>query len=145
MMERDINVKVLKELGKGAKIGTDSISFVAKKVSDQEFSDELSFQYNQYDDILNRVNDIYGKYSLVPDHTDIKNEFMTWMGVQMNTMEDKSNSKIAELLIQGNTIGIIEGRRLLNNNPNVDQEIQKTLNDFVTLQENTVEKLKAYL
>ena len=76
-MERDINVKVLKELGKGAKIGTDSISFVAKKVSDQEFSDELSFQYNQYDDILNRVNDIYGKYSLVPDHTNIKNEFMT--------------------------------------------------------------------
>lgn len=145
MMERDINVKVLKELGKGAKIGTDSISFVAKKVSDQEFSDELSFQYNQYDDILNRVNDIYGKYSLVPDHTNIKNEFMTWMGVQMNTMEDKSNSKIAELLIQGNTMGIIEGRRLLNNNPNVDQEIQKTLNDFVTLQENTVEKLKTYL
>lgn len=144
-MERDINVKVLKELGKGAKIGTDSISFVAKKVSDQEFSDELSFQYNQYDDILNRVNDIYGKYSLVPDHTNIKNEFMTWMGVQMNTMEDKSNSKIAELLIQGNTMGIIEGRRLLNNNPNVDQEIQKTLNDFVTLQENTVEKLKTYL
>lgn len=144
-MERDINVKVLKELGKGAKIGTDSISFVAKKVSDQEFSDELSFQYNQYDDILNRVNDIYGKYSLVPDHTNIKNEFMTWMGIQMNTMEDKSNSKIAELLIQGNTMGIIEGRRLLNNNPNVDQEIQKTLNDFVTLQENTVEKLKTYL
>lgn len=144
-MENDINLKVLKELGKGAKMGTDSISFVFKKVSDKEFSDELSFQYNQYDDIVNRINDIYTKYDLVPDNTNIKTEFMTWMGIQMNTMEDKSNSKIAELLIQGNTMGIIEGRRLLNNNPNVDPEIQKTLDDFVKLQENTVEKLKIYL
>lgn len=144
-MEKDINLKVLKELGKGAKMGTDSLSFVSKKVSDEEFQNELSFQYNQYDDIVNRVNDIYKKYDLVPDHTDIKKEFMNWMGIQMNTMEDKSNSKIAELLIQGNTMGIIEGRRLLNNNPSVDPEIRQTLDDFVKLQENTVEKLKIYL
>jgi len=144
-MENDINLKVLKELGKGAKMGTDSLSFVSKKVSDEEFQNELSFQYNQYDDIVNRVNDIYKKYDLVPDHTDIKKEFMNWMGIQMNTMEDKSNSKIAELLIQGNTMGIIEGRRLLNNNPSIDSEIRQTLDDFVKLQENTVEKLKIYL
>ena len=144
-MEKDINLKVLKELGKGAKMGTDAISFVSKKVSDEGFQNELSFQYNQYDDILNRVNNIYKRYDLVPVHTDIKKEFMNWMGIQMNTMEDKSNSKISELLIQGNTMGIIEGRRLLNNNPSIDPEIKQTLDDFVKLQENTVEKLKIYL
>ena len=42
---------------------------------------------------------------------------MGWMGVEMNTLTDKSNSKIAELMIQGTNMGIIEGVKLLNHNP----------------------------
>ena len=42
-------------------------------------------------------------------------------------------------------MGIIEGRRLINNNPAVEAHIKQTLNDFVTLQENSVTKLKEYL
>ena len=43
------------------------------------------------------------------------NKVMTWYGIEMKTMFDKSNSKIAELLLQGTNMGIIEGRKLLNN------------------------------
>ena len=56
-----------------------------------------------------------------------------------------SDSKIAELLLQGTNMGIIEGRRLLNNNPSVDTEVKQILNDFVVMQEDSVETLKKYL
>ena len=144
-MDNDINLKVLKELHKGAKIGVDAISYVSEKVGDENFRRELSTQYNQYEDILNKTTDLFNNYGEVPNMTNPATTMMSWMGIQMNTMNDKSNSKISELLIQGNTMGIIEGRRLLNNNPNVDKPIRDTLNEFVTLQENTVTKLKEYL
>ena len=144
-MDNNPNLKVLKELHKGAQMGINALSYVSEKVTDDGFKRELSTQYNQYEDILNRVTDLYNNYGEVPANFNFKDDMMTWMGIQMNTVNDKSPSKISELLIQGNTMGIIEGRRLLNNNPAVETNIKQTLNDFVTLQEDTVAKLKEYL
>jgi len=63
----------------------------------------------------------------------------------MNTMSDKSNSNLSELLLNGTNMGIIEGRRLLNQNPNINKDIHSLLADFVKMQEDSVEKLKSYL
>ena len=63
----------------------------------------------------------------------------------MNTITDKSNSKIAELMLQGTNMGIIEGVKLLNQNPDADEEVKNVLNKFIKFQENTVEQLKKYL
>ena len=144
-MDNNPNLKVLKELHKGAQMGINALSYVSDKVTDDGFKRELSTQYNQYEDILTRVTDLYNDYGEVPANFNFKDDVMTWMGIQMSTVSDKSPSKISELLIQGNTMGIIEGRRLLNNNPNVEVNIKKTLDDFVTLQENSVTKLKNFL
>ena len=39
----------------------------------------------------------------------------------------------------------ISGRRLLNENVNIAQDVKSILNDFVTMQEDSVETLKKYL
>lgn len=144
-MNNDENLKALKELHTGAEMGVKAISYISDKTENAEFKKELSTQYNQYEDILNRVVDIYNEYGEVPASSNVKNDIMTWMGVQMNTMNDKSNSKLSEMLIQGTVMGIIEGRRILNHNPQIDKNIKSTLEDFVTLQENSVTKLKEFL
>jgi len=126
-------------------MGIKAISYVSEKAENEEFKRELSTQYNQYEDILNKVTDIYNNYGEVPSSSNIKNDVMTWMGVQMNTMNDKSNSKLSEMLIQGTVMGIIEGRKLLNNNPNIDSNIKNTLNEFVQIQESSVTRLKEFL
>lgn len=144
-MDKNENLKILHEIHKGAKMGMEAITYVSDKVGDSYFRDELSSQYNQYDDILNRVNDSFTNLGEIPKENNAKDKFMSWMGVQMNTMKDQSNSKLSELLIQGTTMGIIEGRKILNNNPNVDENISNTLKDFVKMQEDSVEKLKTFL
>ena len=144
-MENNENLKVLKELHTGAQMGIKAISYVSEKVEDDNFKKELSTQYNQYEDILNKVTDLYNEYGEVPTSSNVKNDVMTWMGVQMNTINDKSTSKISEMLIQGTVMGIIEGRKILNHNQNVETNIKNTLNEFVQMQENSVTKLKEYL
>ena len=142
----DINVKVLNEVNKGTTMGMDAISYVSDKVGDERFKKVLDVEYGKYKKIAEKVDNIYSQYSLKePQETNMMNKMMTWYGVQMNTMTDKSNSKISELLLQGTNMGIIEGRRLLNNNPSIDSEVKQILNDFVVMQEDSVETLKKYL
>ena len=42
-------------------------------------------------------------------------------------------------------MGIIEGRRLLNHNEELDKDVNRLLNDFVNFQEQSLETLKKYL
>lgn len=144
-MDKNVNKSILDEIHKGAKMGMDSISFVAEKVGDVNFKDNLSFQYNEYDKILSQVNNIYQKYGDIPNDNRIMNQTMAWTGIQMNTINDKSNSHIADMLIQGTTMGIVKGRQLLNQNPDADKDIIEILDNFVKMQENNVEKLKTFL
>lgn len=143
----DINVKVLNEVNKGTTMGMDAISYVAEKVGDKEFQNVLNVEYGKYKEINKRVENIYTQYSTdKPQETNTMNKMMTWYGVQMKTINDQSNSKISELLMQGTNMGIIEGRRLLNhNNKEIDKEVRQILNDFVVMQEDSVETLKKYL
>lgn len=69
---------------------------------------------------------------------------MTWYGIEMKTMLDKSTSKIAELLLQGTNMGIIEGRKLLNHK-DTNEEVHDLVQEYVDMQEDAVEKLKRFL
>ncbi len=145
MQNQDMNV--LDEVNKGATMGMDAINYIVPKVQDDEFKKTLDLEYNKYKDISRRANNLYENYTMEkePHETNAMNKMMTWYGIQMSTMNDKSNSKISELLMQGTNMGIIEGRRLLNQNPDVDPKIKTLLSDFVKMQEDSVETLKTYL
>lgn len=140
------NLNILDEVNKGATMGMDAISFVSEKVHDNEFKEVLDVEYNKYKEISNRVNELYDNYSEKDPHeTNAMNKMMTWYGIQMKTMKDHTTSKLSELLMQGTNMGIIEGRRLLNQNNEADHDVKNILNDFVVMQEDSVETLKKYL
>ncbi len=140
------NLNILDEVNKGATMGMDAISYVCEKVTDNDLKKVLNVEYNKYQDISNRVNDLYNTYSSKEPHeTNAMNKMMTWYGIQMKTISDDSTSKLSELLMQGTNMGIIEGRRLLNQNQNAENDVKNILNDFVVMQEDSIETLKKYL
>lgn len=144
----DNNVNVLDEINKGATMGMDAILFVYDKVGDQTFKQVLDGEFRKYKEISERVTQEYDKYSIkAPHSTNAMNKAMTWYGIQMKTMKDQSNEKISELLVQGTNMGIIEGVRLQNQNRenNLDPNVRQILDDFVAMQEDSVETLKKYL
>ncbi|MBR2786853.1 MAG: hypothetical protein IKD76_05115 [Clostridia bacterium] len=140
------NLNILDEVNKGATMGMDAISYVSEKVKDGDFKQVLDVEYGKYENISNRVNKLYSNYTAKEPHeTNAMNKMMTWYGIQMKTMTDDTTSKLSELLMQGTNMGIIEGRRLLNQNKNIAPDVENILNEFVTMQEDSVETLKRYL
>ena len=142
-MKEDINA--LDEIHKGACMGKDALTFVMDKVEDDKLKKELERQYEEYDKTAQKVENIYPKYNEgKPHETSNMNKAMTWSSIEMKTLTDKSNSKIAELLLKGVNMGIIEGRRILNKK-NLNDEVDKIISEYVTMQEQNVENLKNYL
>ena len=143
-MEKD-KINVLDELNKGACMGKDAINFIMDKVEDDDLKQELNCQYEKYNEISDKINNIYDNYSDgEPHETGTMNKVMTWYGIEMKTLTDHTTSKIAELIMQGTNMGIIEGRRLLNHK-DTDQEIHSLVQEYVDMQEDAVEKLKKFL
>ena len=47
-MDENINLTILNEINKAAKMGMDSISYVIKKADDENMKENLTFQYSEY-------------------------------------------------------------------------------------------------
>ena len=140
------NKDTLDELNKGCTMGMDALKYVLDKVEDDSFKKVLENQYKEYEDLHNQIEKIYQKYSSEePTEIGIMAKAFSWTSVEMKTLMDNSNSKIAELLLQGTNMGIIEGRKLINHKPNIDDSVDKILHEYVNMQENAVEILKEYL
>ena len=144
-MEEKENLALLNKIHRGLVMGMESISVITPKVGDRNFRDDLNYQYNEYGKVLDKIDRKFETVGVEPQDTTPGEKVMGWTTLQMNTIADKSNNKISEMLIRGNTMGIIEGREILNQHPNLDGEIKGIINEFIQLQESNIEKLKTYL
>lgn len=69
---------------------------------------------------------------------------MTSYGVEMKTFNDTSNSKIAELILQGINMGIVEGKKIYNSKK-MDMKVKSIVKEYIDMQEEYVEILKKFL
>ena len=139
------NINALDEIHKGACMGMDAIDIILDKVKDENLKKELKKEYRNYKKIAFRIEEIYHNYDEGEPHkTSLMNKAMTWSDIEMKTLGDDSDSKIAELLLNGVNMGIIEGRRILNKKE-INDEVSKIVSEYVTMQEESVDVLKHYL
>ena len=109
------NINILDELNKGACMGMDSINMIKDKIKDKEFKNTVENIYKKYEEISRKITKLYYKYD-----------------------------KVAELLLNGTNMGIIEGRKIFNNKCS-DIEVEDLIKEFIRMQEGSVEELKQYL
>lgn len=139
------NINALDEICKGACMGMDAVHFILDKVNNDDLKEYLNKDYSKYEKIKNEIEEIYPDYNDgKPHETGVVNKAMTWYNVEMKTLVDDSTSKIAELLLQGVNMGIIEGRRILNKKE-IDNRVSEIVSEYVSMQEMSMEVYKKYL
>lgn len=139
------NINALDEISKGCCMGIDALDFILDKAEEPDFVQLLNEYKEHYESLSKKIEKTYTKYSDKEPHETTKMaKAMTWYGIQMNTLTDKSTSKLAEILLEGTTMGIAEGRKILNNK-NIANDIEEILSEFVNMQEKFCETLKNYL
>ena len=141
----DNNINALDELYKGCCMGIDALTFILSKVDGNDFKDLLEKQLSEYEELSNKIDDIYRDYTNSSIHeTNLVEKVRTWYGIQKDTILDNSTSNLADLLVQGTNMGIVEGRKILNHKK-LDKKVHKICSEYIKVQEKQLEKLKEYL
>ncbi len=138
-------IEILKDINQNAKVGIEGINLTLEKAVDSKLKNTLYNQKDEYENIYNRTSELLNDLNEKNQNVPPLQKAMAWMGIQMSTLPAASNSKLAEILIQGNDMGIIKGTKLLNNMSFKNPEIENILKDFITLQQENIEGLKKFL
>lgn len=139
------NINTLDELNKGCWMGMTALDYILEKVDEFSFKELLEKQYKEYQELSNRIDELHREYTDDDLHeASVMEKMMTWYGIQKDTILDDSVSKLADLLINGTNMGIIEGRKLLNNKT-MDKKVHKVCSEYIKVQEKYIEKLKKFL
>lgn len=144
-MQNDRNTEFLNKIYKNSKSGSEAISYLKDKINDKNLLSDLQYQHMEYQNIQNRVGTELSKTGEVPKEQSPVAQIGMWSGVQLNTIMDKSPDKIAEMMIQGSTMGIIDMTRTIKQFPDATPESKKIGEDLIKLEENSMQKMKQYL
>ena len=145
--KQDPTVEFLSELYKTVKMGSDSIINISSKVKDGLLRDELMRELDTYEKYAKRIGKLIYESGNTPKEENIMAKLGAKMGMAMNTMTDSTESHIAQMMIEGATMGITENMKLISTyeKKDVSEDALKLGRDTVRYMEETVENLKKFL
>ena len=125
------NQEVLCSIIKTVQMGQSGIRCVQNKASGQQLKQVLSDQLNEYDSIERQAYALATRKGWLMEPLDASVERMSSIMARMQLMGGEKDSKIAKMLVQGNTRGMIKGLKNLHHcvplDPSVDAIAQKLL------------------
>lgn len=141
----DDSHKLLFSVADAANIGKDSVEMLMGKTEDEKMIRELKQLSEHYEQtrtqVETRLRETGGK---IRDRN-VMAKMGVWMGVQMDTLTDRSNSHLADMLIQGTTMGILDVTKTQSACPNADGESAGIAAHFLQCEQQSIDALKQYL
>ena len=129
------------------KMGADSIVNRRPKVKDGHLRDELLRELDTYEKFASKIGKLLYESGETPKEENIMSKMASKVGMTMNTLTDSTESHIAQMMIEGATMGITENTKLLHKyeSKGISEEAAKLGHDSIKYMEETVETLKKYL
>lgn len=136
---------LLQFVHKNAEMGKGTIPLVLEVVGEEKLRQALTSQLNEYETIAQRAENLMEKRGVTPDDPGDMRDFMSGMMIRAKTLTDRSPSHIAEMMIQGSTMGTIQMTRRLHNCEAADGEALLLAHKLLRTEENNIEQMKNFL
>ncbi len=137
----------LGDLYKNIKMGADSIVNIMDKVDNGDLRQELTAQLNRYEEFAKEIGDMIRDEGGTPEEEGMMAKMGAKIGMAMNTMMDSTTSHIAQMMIEGATMGITENTKLIRvyENKHCSEKSLALARQTVKFMEDSVERMKNYL
>jgi len=113
---------------------------------DNKIKKDIEKQLEGYEELHKETEKLLQDNKIKPKDKGPFIELMNKMGVNMNVMMDNSDSKVAEIIIQGLTMGIVEmEKKIKSYEKEVEKDIVKLAKKVLKYQEKCLEEIKKYL
>jgi len=142
----DREIEFLNKLYQNAEMGRDSSKEVLNSLEEgSAIRDIIQGQLKDYEFQLIQIKELILKRNGEIEENSAMGKMMTSMSITMKTMMDASDSKIAEMMIQGSDMGVIDINKLLNDHPTLTGEVRQIAEDLLEMQQRHIQSLKSYL
>ncbi len=144
----DENLEMLEYLYKASSMGHSSSEdlLAALKDKDNKIKKTLENINKEYEKFEKESSKLLKKYKTEPKTAGLMADIMSKMSIKMEVKKDNSDSSMADMLIQGLTMGNLEiDKRISNFEKYIDKDILNLAKSFRKFGEEYIEKLKQFL
>ncbi len=132
-------------MAENARTGYDAANQLLARAEDDEMRSELACERDYYRDTVRDAEEQLREFGEKPDAKGPLARAGMWAGIRMNTLTDRSRSHLADIVIQGATMGVIDTTKARNEFPDADAVAQDAASRFITRQQEAIERMKDFL
>lgn len=141
-MQPSQTTTLLNDVFQNAQMGVDSTQRLIELVEDKPFQSVLIAQRNRYQDVYDRTlqlsdQELKGKKTL--------QKLSSTMMINLQTIKDKTPSHLAGMMIQGNTMGVIELTKARADCEGAQASAQDLAARLLSLEQENIERSLALL
>ena len=137
--------ELLGEVYKSVTMGSDSITTLMSKTTDASMRSDLTTQLEGYQNFATATKTKMYEKNFKVKETSVFVKVPAEVSMNVTTMMDNSNTKIAEMMINGSTMGVIGLTRKLRETAGASEDCVRIATDVVKFEENNITKMKTYL
>ena len=139
------SIELLRDVVRTARDGDEGIRLIMDKTDDTAFREALFSEQEQYQSVERDAGRRLVGMGSKAEPEGIMARAGMWAGMQMQTMNDRSTAHLADLLIQGSTMGVTELTRSRNEHRQADAESLALCDRLIKLQQDAIERAKGFL
>lgn len=136
---------VLSSLIKTVQMGQSGIRCVQDKASNSRLRQTLHDQLEEYDTIEEKAYDLATRRGWLVGALNPSVERMASVMSRMQLLVGEKDSKIAGMLVQGNTKGMIKSLRDLHRNPGGDAQVEALARGLVETEKENIRQASEFL
>ncbi len=146
MEEKEQITKYINAIYQNTRTAIQSINDIIKKANGEKLISELSNEEDAYS-VLAKECENFAKAEKIEGLKD--NNFVEkarlWTSINISTLMDDSDRKIAELMLLGTFMGIITCIKDKSDHKNLSSELDEILDKLINLEKENLEKLYPFL
>lgn len=141
------SAELMQAVYKNAKMGSDALVTIIGKTKDAKLRQELTDQLESYHGFECAAKNKLHEMSEEAKDPGLLSRLPADISIKMSTMMDSSNSKIAELMINGYNMGIVDIQKSMNkaSEEGVPEDVMNIANGIMSFEEGSSKKMQGYL
>ena len=144
----DENIELLTYLYQDADMALDNLTMLINKINkkDNKIKKVIEALIKEYENYLTKVKNYIKENNYDIQPKPLISKMGAYFGINMEVMKDNSDSRLADMLIQGLTMGVLNVTKKIDTfKGDADKEIIKLGKEFKDFQQKSIDKLKVYL
>lgn len=128
-----------------AEMGKETIPKLAKMVENTDLRRVMESQLSEYQTIYNTAEEKIKKSNQEARGVGTMEKISAYTMLNLNTLLDKSSSHIAEMMMQGSNMGIIDITKKLKECPDAEPDTIRLAQKLLKTEEHNLEEVKEFL